>query len=103
HIGLVVFPMVDFHGRLVDIGLQRIGSVGQRGKCESHVFSVFSLKLFVVLCCRRFDATFFQRHPRGGTSAARGNDYKGSASPPEVLLWSRRRGRSCRVFRPSSQ
>jgi hypothetical protein len=30
---------MDLHGHFVDIGLQGIGSVEQRRKCESHIFS----------------------------------------------------------------
>ena len=36
-ISLMMLAMVNLHGHLVDVRLQRIGSIGQRRKCESHV------------------------------------------------------------------
>jgi hypothetical protein len=32
YIGVVVLVMMNFHGHLIDIGLQRIGGVWERGK-----------------------------------------------------------------------
>ena len=36
YIGLMVLSMVNFHGAGVDVGLQRVGSVGEFGKFEGH-------------------------------------------------------------------
>ena len=33
---LVMLAMVDLHGLRVDVWLERVEGVGQRGKCEGH-------------------------------------------------------------------
>src|ERR1019366_2089176 len=96
----MMLPMVYFHGHFVDVRLQGIGSVGQRRKCESHIFLLRSN----YVNDGRFDVILnVRKRTRGETSSPRRNDCRESADRPASLRSSCRTARSCRVCPPDSR